>query len=80
MYYSRHLILESRITKDLKIKNWKKIAEVSLEFKFFATLFEHYISALVIIIRVYCPRAGPSLQAQEPTLQFAPKVGDPPQS
>ena len=27
------------------------------------------------IIRVFCPRAGPSLQAQKPRLQFYPKAG-----
>ena len=28
------------------------------------------INIIIIIIRVSCPRAGPSLQAQEPSLQF----------
>ena len=28
---------------------------------------------IIIIIRVFCPRAGPSLQGQEPRLQFRPK-------
>ena len=30
-----------------------------------------FITIIIIIIRVFCPRAGPSLQAQEPKLQFA---------
>ena len=28
------------------------------------------ILIIITIIRVFCPRAGPSLQAQEPRLQF----------
>ena len=31
----------------------------------------------IIIIRVFCPKADPSLQAQEPRLQFCPKAGLP---
>ena len=37
---------------------------VIMEFTFSQELF------IVIIIRVFCPRAGPSLQVQEPRLQF----------
>ena len=29
-----------------------------------------YLFIIIIIIRVFCPRSGPSLQAQEPRLQF----------
>ena len=35
---------------------------------------------IIIIIRVFCPRAGPSLQAQEPRLQFCPEEDLPPQT
>ena len=33
---------------------------------------------IIIIIRVFCPRAGLSLQTQAPGLQFCPKAGLPP--
>ena len=36
--------------------------------------------AYFIIIRVFCPRAGPSLQTQAPRLQFCPKAGIPPKT
>ena len=35
---------------------------------------------IIIIIRVFCPRAGLSLQTQEPRLQYCPKAGLPPQT
>ena len=34
----------------------------------------------IIIIRVFCSRAGHSLQTQEPRLQFCSKTGFPPQT
>ena len=34
----------------------------------------------IIIIRMFCPKAGLSLQTQEPRLQFCPKAGLPPQT
>ena len=34
----------------------------------------------IIIIRVFCPRVGLSLQTQEPRLQFCPKAGLPSQT
>ena len=33
-----------------------------------------------IIVRVFCPRVGPSLQTQEPRLYFCRKAGLPPQT
>ena len=35
------------------------------------------IIIIIIIIRVFCPRAGPSLQTQKLRLQFCPKAGLP---
>ena len=35
---------------------------------------------IIIIIRVFCPRAGLSLGTRAPRLQFYPKVGLPPQT
>ena len=32
--------------------------------------FSHELFIVIIIIRVFCPRAGPSLQVQKPSLQF----------
>ena len=37
-------------------------------------------SEITIIFRVFCPRAGLSLQIQAPRLQFCPKAGLPPQT
>ena len=33
-------------------------------------IYPESLNVKIIIIRVFCPRAGPSLQAQEPRLQF----------
>ena len=33
----------------------------------------HNMFIIIIIISVFCPRAGPSLQVQEPRLQFCPR-------
>ena len=35
---------------------------------------------MIIIIRLFCPRAGPPLQTQEPRPQFCTKAGLPPQT
>ena len=36
----------------------------------YSFIFNNYQLSTSIIIRVFCPRVGPSLQAQEPRLQF----------
>ena len=58
--------------------------------KLYISRFSSFGSALIsqsfcfsfihIIIRVFCPRAGPSLQTQEPKPEFCSKAGLPPQT
>ena len=42
--------------------------------------FSDFLSVEIIMITVFCPRAGPSLQAQETKGAVLPKAGLPPQT
>ena len=51
----------------------RKITSVGLLYKS-VILFSKIFYMFDVIIRVFCPRAGSSLQTQEPRLQFFPKA------
>ena len=69
--------VKERLENELRILHFKAVDSLISEILIFKLIlicqFQNVPYALdfeVIIITVFCPRAGPSLQAQEPRLQF----------
>ena len=58
IYFIFHIVkwFTEQLYKIMKISNWKQIIVIE--------------GKVDIIISVFCPKAGPSLQAEKPTLQF----------
>ena len=61
----------SILTSSTVFKGFRILHLTSVKLVLMKCTFSQEVSIVVIIIiRVFCPRAGPSLQAQEPRLQF----------